>query len=223
MNDQERILKIRRLLDRFYDGKATPEETEVLSELFAAGNLPADLEAERKVFEMMAEPDTDGVEIPAGLEDSLMEIMAEPRPSFMARFRPWAIGGAAAAVILALITVIKSPSDNEPFSVGEATATVDKPADTARCDTVVVHSMPIPDVEPAPLVAEQVRRSPSPAKAAPEPADPYTEITDPDEAARIAADLLCMVSEKMRSSLDKTEEVATSQITSVQTILSKLQ
>ena len=47
MNDQERILKIRRLLDRFYDGKATPEETEVLSELFAAGNLPADLEAER--------------------------------------------------------------------------------------------------------------------------------------------------------------------------------
>lgn len=126
-------------------------------------------------------------------------------------------------MILALITVIKSPSDNEPFSVGEATATVDKPADTARCDTVVVHSMPIPDVEPAPLVAEQVRRSPSPAKAAPEPADPYTEITDPDEAARIAADLLCMVSEKMRSSLDKTEEVATSQITSVQTILSKLQ
>ena len=168
----------------------------------------------------MSEPDTDGVEIPAGFEDSLMEIMAEPRPSLMARFRPWAIGGAAAAVILALITVLRSPRDTEPFAVGEITATVERPADTARCDTVVVPPVRNPDAEPAPLMAEGKKGSPSKSEAAFE--DPYTEITDPEEAARIAAGLLCMVSEKMRSSLDKTEEVATSQITSVQTILSKL-
>lgn len=222
MIDQERISRIRRLLDRFYDGTATPEETEELSALFSAGSLPADLEAERTVFGMMAEPDADGIEIPSGLEDSLMDIMAEPRPGLLARFRPWAIGGAAAAVILALITVIKSPSDTEPFSVGgEITAEVEKGADTARCDTVVVHPLHIPDVEPAPLLAESGQESQAQPKA--EATDPYTEITDPDEAARIAAGLLCMVSEKMRSSLDKTEEVATSQITSVQTILSKLQ
>lgn len=218
MNDQERISRIRRLLDRFYDGTASPEEISELTSLFGLGSLPADLEAERRAFEMMAAPDVDAIDIPDGLEESLEGIMTEPRPSMWARLRPWCIGGAAAAVLLALVTVLTSPDDQQPFSVGGLTAETEDTTQVAGPDTVIVH--PIVDDAPETFVAEQKAATPTPHAVA---EDPYTEITDPNEAARIATDLLCMVSEKMRTSIDKTEKVATSQITSVQTILSKLQ
>jgi len=220
MNNQERISRIRRLLDRFYDGTATPDEISELSALFASGALPADLEAERRAFEMMANPDVDGIDVPDGLEESLVEIMTEPRQSLWARFHPWGIGAAAAAVILALIMVTRTIDDKQSLSVEPLVTEADDSVQAPKPDTIIVHPLEIVRPEPKTFVAERKAAKPKPAA---HPEDPYTEITDPEEAARIATDLLCMVSEKMRTSINKTEEVATSQITSVQTVLSKFQ
>ncbi len=220
MNDQERISRIRCLLGRFYDGTATPDEISELSALFASGSLPADLDAERRAFEMMANPDVDGIDIPGGLGESLAEIMAEPHPSLWARLRPWSIGSAAAAVILALVMVTRNIDDKKSLPVETFVTEAEDSVHAPKPDTIMVHPLEIVRPEPRPLVAERKAAKPKPEA---QPEDPYTEITDPDEAARIATDLLCMVSEKMRTSMNKTEEVATSQITSVQTVLSKFQ
>lgn len=227
MNDQERISRIRCLLDRFYDGTATPDEISELSALFASGEIPADLEAERRAFEMMANPDIDGIDIPDGLEESLVEIMTEPRPSLWARFRPWSIGAAAAAAILALVMVTRTVDDKQSLSVGPFVTEVDDSARVSTPDTITVHPLEVVRPEPKPLVAERKATKPKKAvkvtKPIAIPDDPYIEITDPVEAARIATDLLCMVSETMRTPIDKTEEITTSKIASVQTVLSKFQ
>ena len=78
---------IESLLNRFYDGKTTPEEEEKLMDFFRSDDVPAELEADRKLFLSMAEiadthiPDDIATEINAfvgNLNDSETEKNPEP-------------------------------------------------------------------------------------------------------------------------------------------------
>lgn len=51
----ETKLNIESLLIRFYDGKTTPAEEEKLMDFFRSDDVPAELEADRKLFLSMAE------------------------------------------------------------------------------------------------------------------------------------------------------------------------
>ncbi len=83
----ERKSNIESLLIRFYDGKTTPEEEEKLMDFFRSDDVPAELEADRKLFLSMSEiadthiPDDIATEINAfvgNLNDSETEKNPEP-------------------------------------------------------------------------------------------------------------------------------------------------
>lgn len=95
---QEQIKQIRELLDHFYQGATTPEEERQLASLLQnAEDLPADLEADRRLFASLS------ADIPTEtanrIENALEAEMAKARSPFTSRRRRWAIAGVAAACL----------------------------------------------------------------------------------------------------------------------------
>lgn len=95
---------IRSLLDRYYDGSATPDEVARLKAFFTSGAaVDADLEADRRLFTAM-ESASATPEVPEELTRRLGAIGSR-RPKIM-RFAAWGLSAAAvAAVIVAAVNV----------------------------------------------------------------------------------------------------------------------
>lgn len=143
---------IRKLLDRYYDGLATPEEVEDLrSRLYSASCLTPDLVEEKRMFEAI---DNGCAEVPADLGQKLAEAIdaAERAENSMPRrkgfiLRVFGIVTAAAACIAGLFFATDnsdSMSVPEPVLISQ-----NMPADT---DTLV--KLAVDDATPANSDAE---------------------------------------------------------------------
>lgn len=98
---QKRIKEIRELLERFYNGATLPEEERHLAEMLKeADGLPADLEADRRLFVSLNADMPD--EVSERIERALDTEMAKERSVFATRSRLWYIAGAAAVCFLIL-------------------------------------------------------------------------------------------------------------------------
>lgn len=104
---------IRKLLEKFYNAETTRAEELELTDFFSsAADLPADLEADRKVFAVMAEAQT-FAEAPADLDAKIMSAVdasAAPRRSGL-NLRRIFISISAVAAVVALVLLLPFGQD----------------------------------------------------------------------------------------------------------------
>ena len=144
---------IESLLIRFYDGKTTPEEEEKLMDFFRSDDVPAELEADRKLFLSMSEiadthiPDDIATEINAfvgNLNDSETEKNPElasrqPKSNVFRKEKPpktiwYRIAAAASLIAIVGVCIMQfqnQESNESPFrdtcaSVEEAAMQIER-------------------------------------------------------------------------------------------------
>lgn len=102
MNTPLDITDIRRLLHKWYDGTATPDEADALERWFVdRDDIPADLRADAALFRAIASGRSNAAtDVPADLEQRILRDTIARRP----RRILWQRLSAAAAVALLLIT-----------------------------------------------------------------------------------------------------------------------
>lgn len=110
------IEHIRTLLDLYYKGATTPAQEEELGRFFAAaGELPADMEPDRRMFLAMAD-----ARIPADLEESISKALDAKMSEGRRRPTTWVhrwvrmVSGVAAAGLIAGVTITALHSPKEP-------------------------------------------------------------------------------------------------------------
>ncbi|MDE7116720.1 MAG: hypothetical protein K2O56_09890 [Muribaculaceae bacterium] len=100
MNDTPHIIRIRELLQGYYDGSLSPEERMELADLFSCReSLPRELEMEKEIF--TAIENAEEITVPEYLSDRINDAMPEQRP--YKRSLKWTAlyyASAAAAVML---------------------------------------------------------------------------------------------------------------------------
>lgn len=205
MNDSTKYNRIRDLIARWYDGNTTAEEEHQIRSFFNSTDieaLPDDLRQEAMVFGTL-----DGITTEFPDNELLAEIEAEvareqqpAKPRRRLGLRLAAIAASAAAVAILLVA---------GFHKGTNTGTGDiSPVKVAEADTTAVEMprTPGPETQNIALNIEEshesvapekrVRtprqiRNQAPAEAIAQTTDPYgyTEIDDPEEAARILAEV----------------------------------
>lgn len=109
------INEIRQLLRKYYEGATDDNEEQLLHNFFAHEEVPADMEADRRLFSAL-----DNVtEAPAWLKESVSRsIDRTSGPRLRARFR-WVSISAAASVAIALAVAI--PAMRKPATPHEMT------------------------------------------------------------------------------------------------------
>lgn len=202
-DDSDRIL---RMLDRYYDGVASPEEVDALSDFFRKTDmalLPEDMRADAEMFRRLeADLSELEVDVPQGLEDDIRSAVvglgsptagAARHRGRIIRLAPWAAAGAAAVGLLIGFVVLRIDRDN-PRS-GNRTMVHETAA-------VIKDSAPEPDagkrmcaasaqhVSDNAVVQQQSAR-PRLAK------DSYIEINSPEEAAMLAQDAFSLIRDKL--------------------------
>lgn len=121
--------EIRKLLELYYEGRTSRAQENELTEFFAnAETLPADLEADRRLFGQLADMSAGEVMIPedfdsritAAVEDEMSRERAASRRR--SRWRSvWIAAGSAAACLLACLPLIRSFIDGTDNTVAEKT------------------------------------------------------------------------------------------------------
>lgn len=197
MNDHtnNEYREIRLLLARYYDGTASQAETRRLEEFFAqCADLPADLEADRALFEAMAGIACEPVEIPAGLSsriDAALEAemardrmadadessgtagaAAAPRHGVWRRRLLTAV--AAAACLAAAVTTVRTLMYVPDISDSPRNEAIASAADSARmnaslasaADAQAVDAQAVDTVAPAIAPTGLTARAEKPAPAA---------------------------------------------------------
>ena len=217
MNKADNIEIIRQLVERYYSGTATPDEVGAITDFFRQNdvdNLPEDLRADAMIFTETALAKATAP-VPDGLE-SRLESFIDSLPEKTMRRRGVIIrlslsAAAAVAVVLGIglgIVGRHADSNDEPFnSALMAEEIVPAPTDTL---SVVSENTLIPDESIAEVTAPAVKKSAPAVKhrpkavavkefAAAAEADDYhyamavCEISDPEEASRVAAQVLGML------------------------------
>lgn len=203
------ILEIRSLLDRFYDGKSTPEEESALREFFVGADtdsLPADLRDDARLFKAMNEAVVSAADaVPDDLESKLLAIIDENIPDKSHRgrvLRPLSWISAAATVAL-LLMLLPLKHDDAIDDIPSAGLVAENKVEVIITDTSLVVAQPDNDANgisleiPKPSQQSQMANADVAKESAGEPADPYREIDDPEEAARIMADAISLLGEKL--------------------------
>ena len=214
MNKADNIEIIRQLVERYYSGTATPDEVGAITDFFRQNDvddLPEDLRADAMIFTETALAKATAP-VPDGLE-SRLESFIDSLPEKTTRRRGVIIrlslsAAAAVAVVLSIglgIVGRHADSNDEPFnSALMAEEIVPAPTDTL---SVVSENTLIPDESIAEVTAPAVKKYAPTVKhrpkavAAAAEADDYhyamasdvCEISDPDEASRVAAQVLGML------------------------------
>lgn len=119
---------IRHLLDRYYNGDASPEEIRRIKSYFAsAADIPADLEADRRIFAAMS--GIDDIEVPAQLESDIRAAIAAQSRAKRPAVAAWmAVAGIAAAVALIAVLAVRlmTPAPDEgPLLLAQVVETGD--------------------------------------------------------------------------------------------------
>ncbi len=99
---------VKKLLAKYYAGESTIDEEGVLRRFFEAGDVPAELEADRRVFDVSAQ-----VEAPSWLKEAVERRIDRKmrRRAFAKRFSAVA---AAIAVMVAIALPALSPRGQQP-------------------------------------------------------------------------------------------------------------
>lgn len=136
---------IRHLLDRYYNGDASPEEIRRIKSYFAsAADIPADLEADRRIFAAMS--GIDDIEVPAHLESDIRAAIAAQSRAKRPAVAAWmAVAGIAAAVALIAVLAVRlmaPAADESPLLLAQVVET----GDTFTPAAVVAMPQPVPRV-----------------------------------------------------------------------------
>lgn len=213
--------EIKQMLKRFYDGDASQEDIRTLNEFFAntdAEELPEDMRDDADIFKIMA-IETKALEedVPDGLEDSIRSVIdIEPKKPRTIKFMPW-ISVAAAAIIIFILTVLpvwKTSETTHNDLLADKTPTIDSIKTVNENDNLSVAEVKINDnvTETTNIDEKEVN----------EDDDNYIEIDDPEEAARITAEALTLIRDKMalaHNSIEKADEQLKNINTSIKRIL----
>lgn len=136
---------IRQLLDRYYNGDASPEEIRRIKSYFAsAAGIPADLEADRRIFAAMS--GIDDIEVPARLESDIRAAIAAQSRAKRPAVAAWmAVAGIAAAVALIAVLAVRlmtPAADEDPLLLAQVVET----GDTFTPAAAVTMPQPVPRV-----------------------------------------------------------------------------
>lgn len=217
------VNKARQLLKRFYDGETSQEDVRNLNEFFAntdAEKLPEDMRDDAEIFKLMA-IETKALEedVPDGLEDSIRSIIGkESKKPRVIKFVPW-ISVAAAAIVIFILTVLpiwKTSEITHNDLLAEKTPAIDsiKIKTVNEDDNLSVAEVKANDNVPETTNTED--------KVINEDDDNYIEIDDPEEAARITAEALTLLRDKMalaHNSIEKADKQLKNINTSIKRIL----
>ena len=196
--------EVRHLLDRYYDGTATVEETASLKRFFAevsADTLPSDLRADAAMFRAMTRRKVAAV--PSGLEQRILAATVGEKPR-RRRFS-WKLtlsAAAAAAVLITLGVTLFTGSPDKAPQQQQFAAVKEQPAVTpAAPDTVA--ELPVKTAEAPATVAVEEKRTVSVPRitSAPERvvtedftvAARYREVTDSAEVVEITSTLIATI------------------------------
>ena len=113
------IDNIRQLLEKYYQGASNDAEERILHDFFAAGNIPADMEADRRLFSAL-----DVVaEAPAWLKESVSRNIDRAAATHPRRAKiRWISLSAAASVAIALaiaIPAMRKPAPRQQMTPEE--------------------------------------------------------------------------------------------------------
>ncbi len=209
MKDNTDIRNIRLILNRYYNGNASGEDIKELKRFFtSAADVPSDLEADKSIFCMMDACDLTAadMEVPAGLEQTLAGIAYTSKPR---RYHFVTIAAAAAALLLLISTGIYLLRPNTPAEApAQKPVIAENPIVAPQTDaeapaetTEIMASVPEPEAS-TPVKPQLVQNfHPAPA------ADPYIEITDSAEAARITVAVMLKMHRTMNMAMNTTEEI----------------
>lgn len=220
MNKADNIEIIRQLVERYYSGTATPDEVGVITDFFRQNDvddLPEDLRADAMIFTETALAKATAP-VPDVLE-SRLESFIDSLPEKTTRRRGVIIrlslsAAAAVAVVLVIGLALLSRNTREQVESSDnslmASESIVQPVDTAV--TVITEPSPLPDESLAEAVAPVVKKS-APARkvksmavavkefVAAAETDEYhyamasdvCEISDPEQASQVAAQVLGML------------------------------
>lgn len=220
MNKADNIEIIRQLVERYYSGTATPDEVGAITDFFRQNdvdNLPEDLRADAMIFTETALAKATAP-VPDGLE-SRLESFIDSLPEKTTRRRGVIIrlslsAAAAVAVVLGIGLALLSRNTREQVESSDnslmASESIVQPVDTAV--TVITEPSPLPDESLAEAVAPVVKKSAPAVKHRPKAvavkefaavaetdeyhyamASDVCEISDPEQASQVAAQVLGML------------------------------
>ncbi len=205
------INNIRLLLDRYYRAETTAEEEQELEYFFseaAPSDIPEDMKADASLFGLMSRSHplpSDSI-VPEDLMERLNAIVEESKDRPTSRRYPWVFKilrysgvAAAACIVWAIVSLLPSPkqsmTEDRP-ALAHETASLDPPKDRPA---LAEETASLERTKDRPALAEKaasmeptkdrpalakVKRRPQPPKA--EQSDGFIEITDPEEARKIA-------------------------------------
>lgn len=227
MNTEKRITEIRSLLESYYVGDISPDETRRLSELLAeTPDLPSDLALEAKIMAQLDEASdaTSRILPPTDLEERLIAITAVPK-----RHRNlwmWISSAAAAAIILCFIwrpVICDTPTDStekkeiiaaSPNAGNERPAALATSIEPEGHDEYAILLKPEPKRSgniamaantPKPIQANAPRRHNETAEAVTE--DYYIEVCNPEQAAQISNNALQMLAATINAQLSSLNDL----------------
>lgn len=98
--DKKELQYIKELLEKFYNGVASIEEEQKLTEFFKTSEeLPEDLEGDRKMFMALYDPSA-MPEMPEGLEENIMQNIRRVEGKRRWKIAGWIIGVAAVVAVI---------------------------------------------------------------------------------------------------------------------------
>lgn len=125
---------IRHLLDRYYCGNASPEEIRQIKSYFAsAADIPADFEADRRMFAALS--GIDDIEVPEHLESDIRAAIAAQSGRKRPGVTAWmTVAGIAAAFVLIAVLAVRfmaPAADDAPMLLAQVVETGDTFTPTA--------------------------------------------------------------------------------------------
>ncbi len=207
MNKNNDIIRLRFLLQRYYEAETSPEEEDLIMSLFSeieAVYVPEDLMADRKLFLSMKEflPSKTNLVIPDDLLNNInLKIIATSQGATKRRKQKWKkpffyIGTVAAACVifafgihyLNLSNIPKSPTiDNRaenPVVIHETSHSIASDPVETKMTSEKLEKMPTAQSNKPQRVHEMAEEV-----GLPNEADGYIEITDPEEAREIVLEI----------------------------------
>lgn len=204
------INHIRHLLDKYYSAETTPDEEEMIESFLSDTDyidIPENMEADARLFSIMraTHPLPSECDVPDDLIEKLNGIVEEPltSPSHSGSRRIFKLlkysGIAAAACITwAIVTLLPSPKHNEStmpeYHIAEVTEADDgiliinkSPADKKSFGESTIDRPSLPDAAPKRRVSSAHTKASQ--QTGTEYSDGFIEITDPEEAKKIAIEI----------------------------------
>ena len=101
-------IKVKTLLQKYYDGLTSQEEESMLEEYFLLGPVDPEFEADKLHFSALASMRDEEIPVPEDLETSILDALqkVQQKPVFLRRSVPYIIMSIAAGLLLMLSTFI---------------------------------------------------------------------------------------------------------------------